>query len=831
MHPRSLRHLAQRQVFLKCAFSMICTTLIALLMLVLYWGSVTSSILAQDEKNVQVFPIQGFSLVMPTGWSHQMGNQFGPHLPGDTLSLGSTAEPISVSIVSVTLDDDFPKDVTEFAKTILRLYRGLLLDSELTVLPSHLQQPASVRLVYRERNPDLALPLIVVSEFVRHNNQGYWLSTEYTSLAGSEIPYDDRERSRLTNFEQVANSFTLLSEHSELDTRLTYQDWQKSVDRLKPSIQDRSIHSAFTWPTTGWIGWIYDPSNPHNGVDIWTTKSCNENSTDRGNAVYSVGTGEVDYLYKISGGAYDGVRIKHGSVNGVNTWTHYWHLGSLNTQTGQQQSFVTAQIGAVDSRSQIGYQGNLMRNGGSAVITTCVHVHMTVANGSADFNAIDPSPYFDVRLNKADPPFIDFFSLYVEHESSTPPPPSGSEWEATYFNGRTCWDDHAQCNNAQHSERIAFSDGTVLFDKNWGRNAPGGSVGPDNWTGYFTTTVAFAPGTYAFYADHDDGLLLKVGDYGQQAKDPDARGSKICNGDAGYVLSGNVPIELYLREDGGDARLKLWWSTDTSVCNPTPTPTLTPTPTPTSTVTPTSTAAPTLPVSDCTGWSVIGTGNGEWHCHENRIQVLSSTGDSILVSRNRYADVTISADASTTDREVGLAVRMQDAGNGYVAILIPNGIGLNKGDEGLWLAKRVAGSEQSIGYYHGAGLPLLGESTNFAVSAVGPLIQVKLDDQIVLSIYDTTFTWGGVGLRIHGDSDFPNDASFTNISITQPISTPTSTPTPSSTPSPTANGTHSPSEFPTPQTQNIYLPGIAKSAGLSERTPTATPSATPAAPH
>ncbi len=825
MHPRSLRHLAQGQDLLKRALLSICTTSIVLLMLILGGGSVTSSLLAQGENNVQLFPAQGFSLVIPSGWSHLVGNQFGPHLPADTVSLGSTAEPVSVSIVSVTIGDDFPKDVTEFAKAMLRLYRGLLLDSELTVLPSHIRQPASVRLVYREPDPDAAHPRIVVSEFVRHDNQGYWLSTEYTSLQGSETPYDDRERSRLTKFEQVVSSFTLLSEDRELDTILTYQDWRKSVDWLNPSIQDRSLQSAFAWPTTGWIGWTYDRSSSHNGVDIWTTKKCNENSTERGNAVYSVGTGEVDYIYKISGGAYDGVRIKHGLVNGVNTWTHYWHLGSLNTQTGQQQSFVTAQIGPVDNQSQIGYQGNLMRNGGSGVVTTCVHVHMTVANGSADFNAIDPSPYFDVRLNKADPPSVDFFTLYVEHESSATPPPSGSEWEAAYFNGRTCWDDHTQCNDAQHTERIALSGGTVLFDKNWGRNAPGGSVGPDNWTGYFTTTVTFAPGTYVFYADHDDGLLLKAGEYEQHVKDPDARGSKICNGDGGFALSGNVPIELYLREDGGDAFLRLWWSTDTSVCVPTPTPTLTSTPaptptgtptssgtpatTPTSTGTPTSAATPTPPASDCTDWSVIGTGNAEWQCHANSVQGHSATGDSILVSRNRYADVTISADVRTTNREASLAVRMQDAGNGYIAILTPNGSSRNNGNEGLWLARRVAGSEQYLGSYHGAGLPLLGESANFTVSAVGSLIEVRLNDQIVLSIYDTMFTSGSVGLRIDGDSAFPNDASFTNISITQL----NSTPTPTSTPEPTAAATPSPSGFPTPQTQNIYLPDIGKNAG------------------
>ena len=190
----------------------------------------------------------------------------------------------------------------------------------------------------------------------------------------------------------------------------------RRINTLYESKSLNKVQSAFVWPTTGYIGWIYNQGG-HNGVDIWTSTNCNENSTSQGNPVYAAASGTLDYRYKIPGGVYDGVRIDYGTVNGVHIWSHYWHLGSLNPQTGEQTSFVVGSVGNVDAQTVVGYQGNLMRDGNEGGIqTTCVHLHVTIANGSADSDDIDPSPYFGENLNWNDSNHVEWHH-YVEHPS------------------------------------------------------------------------------------------------------------------------------------------------------------------------------------------------------------------------------------------------------------------------------------------------------------------------------------------------------------------------------------------------------------------------------
>ena len=146
------------------------------------------------------------------------------------------------------------------------------------------------------------------------------------------------------------------------------------------------------------------------------------------------------------------------------------------------------------------------------------------------------------------------------------PAAANGQWNASYFNTRTCWDDHNNCNGTTFNETLYVPGGGTLIDKNYGSSSPGGSIGSDNWTGRYEGTFNFATGNYVFYADHDDGLKLNIWNYGEHTKDSSGTNSVICNGNGGYFLSGDMPIRLYLREDGGDAKIKLRWSTDTSVC-------------------------------------------------------------------------------------------------------------------------------------------------------------------------------------------------------------------------------------------------------------------------
>ena len=207
---------------------------------------------------------------------------------------------------------------------------------------------------------------------------------------------------------------------------------------------------------------------------------------------------------------------------------------------------------------------------------------------------------------------------------------SGGPWHADYFNTRTCWDDHNNCNGQTYAETLPVPGGTVLLDKNWGGSSPGSGIGADNWTGRLQATFNFPAGDYVFYANHDDGLKLKFGNYGEYQLGDYGNNSKICYGNGGYHFDGNTAVTLYLREDGGNAAVKLWYSTDTSVCappataTPTPRPTSTPAPTPRPTATPTATPQPSPPVlaayqytaDDDNNGESRGNGDGDINCGE-----------------------------------------------------------------------------------------------------------------------------------------------------------------------------------------------------------------------
>jgi hypothetical protein len=156
----------------------------------------------------------------------------------------------------------------------------------------------------------------------------------------------------------------------------------------------------------------------------------------------------------------------------------------------------------------------------------------------------------------------------------TPPPPGG-QWTAKYYPTRTCWDDHSQCTgNYTYSENLSVPGNSVIIDKNWGTGSPGGSTPNDNWTGFFEATLNFNTGSYVFYADHDDGLKLNIEGYGEHNKDSSGSSSRLCHGDDGYYLSGSKNIKVYLREDGGDARIKIWYDNNTAACRKPDPPTL-----------------------------------------------------------------------------------------------------------------------------------------------------------------------------------------------------------------------------------------------------------------
>ena len=165
-------------------------------------------------------------------------------------------------------------------------------------------------------------------------------------------------------------------------------------------------------------------------------------------------------------------------------------------------------------------------------------------------------------------------------------------------------------------------------------------------------------------------------------------------------------------------------------------------------------------------WWVISGNSEQWNWTKDKIYAHSTTGESLLASSKKYGDVTLSAIASTTNREASLAIRMQDANNGYIIIFAPPGT--PRDDAGhISLVKKTDGNEAILATYQGRAFTILGHSAKITVTARGSVLEVHLNNVRVLRVMDTTFATGFIGLRIFGDPDYPCDATFANLTFHQ----------------------------------------------------------------
>jgi len=138
---------------------------------------------------------------------------------------------------------------------------------------------------------------------------------------------------------------------------------------------------------------------------------------------------------------------------------------------------------------------------------------------------------------------------------------STGSWTANYYDTIDRWWDNNNNNNFRCSENV----GGPVLDKNYGTSGPCGMDG-DTWIGDYTGVINFAAGNYVFLVDHDDGAKLWLN--GSNIADYGGSGSSTAVCPARYV-SGNTTLRAMLREDGGDARIKVSWTTNSAVCEPT----------------------------------------------------------------------------------------------------------------------------------------------------------------------------------------------------------------------------------------------------------------------
>ena len=138
-------------------------------------------------------------------------------------------------------------------------------------------------------------------------------------------------------------------------------------------------------------------------------------------------------------------------------------------------------------------------------------------------------------------------------------------WTARYDVGDTLWWNP----NASYTPRCEENLGGPILDKNYGNGAPCGGMDGDNWVGVYESTINFSSGNYVLRIDHDDGVKVWwVNNGNQNIADLGGSGNNIQGCPGGFNFSGDVQLKVILREQGGDARIRLEPSTDLGLCPP-----------------------------------------------------------------------------------------------------------------------------------------------------------------------------------------------------------------------------------------------------------------------
>jgi RNA polymerase sigma factor (sigma-70 family) len=165
-------------------------------------------------------------------------------------------------------------------------------------------------------------------------------------------------------------------------------------------------------------------------------------------------------------------------------------------------------------------------------------------------------------------------------------------------------------------------------------------------------------------------------------------------------------------------------------------------------------------------WSILRGDTAQWNSVDGAIHGHSTTGDTLLVSTKKYGDVTLSAIASTTNRDACFALRMQDADNGYLVLFVPDGTPWAAGNGShITVVKRMGGNEVELGSFKRRRLAVPGQTAKITVRARGSRIEVSMNDTTVVSVNDRTFSSGFIGLRVYGDPIKPSDATFSKLTI------------------------------------------------------------------
>jgi hypothetical protein len=181
----------------------------------------------------------------------------------------------------------------------------------------------------------------------------------------------------------------------------TYTDWMVRANT-------RCEGAPFAFPTDGYIGFLWDdsfrPGHRHTGLDIF-------GGTPPGQTpVYAAYDGYLTRLPDWKSTVI--IRIPQDPLQpGRQIWTYYTHLADETGRSLVSPEFPpgTSEV-FVKQGSLLGFQGNYS---GTPNAPVGVHLHFSIVrdDGQGHFlneleiaNTLDPSPYFNLRLNANDNP-------------------------------------------------------------------------------------------------------------------------------------------------------------------------------------------------------------------------------------------------------------------------------------------------------------------------------------------------------------------------------------------------------------------------------------------
>ncbi|MBM3238485.1 T9SS type A sorting domain-containing protein [Candidatus Poribacteria bacterium] len=137
---------------------------------------------------------------------------------------------------------------------------------------------------------------------------------------------------------------------------------------------------------------------------------------------------------------------------------------------------------------------------------------------------------------------------------ATPPPTSITEWKGEYWNNQTL----------SGNPILVRNDDKVDFD--WGNGGPGGGVPNDHFSARWTRQLYFTAGHYCFHVLGDDGVRLYVDNNHVAGEWKDQSGIEYTGGRE--LTEGHHSLKVEYYENGGDAKVALWWDIGTCPTGP-----------------------------------------------------------------------------------------------------------------------------------------------------------------------------------------------------------------------------------------------------------------------